>query len=115
MIAGQKGASIRQDVFGPVPKFILPFAGDNFSLHQVEIGAESNPSQGNDDAQIFKPFEFALQKRSAADQFLGPRFVLGRYAAGGVGDVEIRQHLPIFASSRSVAATRIRFHATQGT
>src|SRR5208337_1115860 len=76
-------------------------AGDQLSSQQVvEIGLESDSSQSYDDAQIFESFDFALQKRSAVDQFLGQRLVAGRRTAGGGGYVETGQHLAIVAGGR---------------
>src|ERR1700675_88152 len=83
-------------------EFVLPLARDQLSsLQVVEIGLESDSSQSNDDAQIFQPFEFALQIRSAVSQFLGQRLVVRRRATGGGGYIETSQHLSIVTSGRS--------------
>src|SRR6266404_10003368 len=96
MVGRQEDASIGQDVFRAVAKFVPPLAGDQLSsLQVVEIGFESDSSQGNDDPQIFQPFEFAFQERSAVGQFLGQRLVGGRRAARGGGDVKTVQNKPV--------------------
>ncbi len=59
-------------------EFILALAGDQFSsLQIVEIGFESDSSQGNDDAQIFQSFE--LHEVAGG--------VAGKGAAGAIGAV----------------------------
>ncbi len=79
---------------------ILPLADDQFSSLQIfEIGVESDSSQSNDDAQVSKSLDFALQKRSAVGQFLGQRLVVWRRAASGGGDVKIAQNKPIASVS----------------
>src|SRR5450631_480244 len=101
MVRSQEDASVRQDVFGAVAEFILALAGDQLSsLQVVEIGFEADPSQGNDDAQIFEFFEFACEKGRAVGQFLRQMLVVGRGAADSSGDIEPGEHLAIVASGR---------------
>src|SRR6266852_9988943 len=91
-------------------EFILALAGDQFSsLQIVEIGFESDSSQGNDDAQIFQSFEFAFQIRSAVGQFLGQRLVARRRAASGGSDVEIGQNKPVVTVGRRRLTSKSRF------
>src|SRR5260370_40117059 len=90
--------------------FIRALAGEQFSsLQIVEIGFESDSSQGNDDAQIFQSFEFAFQIRSAVGQFLGQRLVARRRAASGGSDVEIGQNKPVVTGGRRRLPSKARF------
>src|ERR1700675_3052549 len=101
MVGRQKNALIGHYVFGAVAEFVLPLTNNQLSsLQVVEIGFESDSPQSNDDAQIFQPFEFALQIRSAVGQFHGQRLVIRRRAAGGGSDIKTGQHLAIVAGSR---------------
>ena len=98
MIGRQQDASIGKHVFGAVVEFVLALARNQLSsLQIVEIGVESDSSQGDDDPQILEPFQFAFEKRSALGQFLGQRFVIRRRATGRGGDVETRERLAIVA------------------
>src|SRR5258708_40179308 len=90
-----------QGVFSSVAEFILPFTGDHFSsLQVIEIGLEPDSPQSNDNAQIFQPFEFALQKRSAVGQFGGQRLFAGRRTAGGGGYLKIVKNKPLVRNRR---------------
>src|SRR5260221_8613980 len=90
-----------QGVFSSVAEFILPFTGDHFSsLQVIEIGLEPDSPQSNDNAQIFQPFEFALQKRSAVGQFGGLRLVGGGRTAGGRGYLKIGKENPLVRIAR---------------
>src|SRR5260370_30064913 len=90
-------------------EFMLSLANDQFpSLQVVEIGFESDSSEGNDDAQIFQSFQFALQKGSAVGQFLGQRLVARRRAASGGRDVEIGQNKPVVTVDRRRLTSKSR-------
>src|SRR5260370_23875908 len=91
-------------------EFILALAGDQFSsLQIVEIGFESDSSQGNDDAQIFQSFELAFEIWSAVGQFLGQGLVARRGAASGGSDVESGQSKPVVTGGRRRLTSKPRF------
>src|SRR5260370_41889995 len=91
-------------------EFILSLANDQFpSLQVVEIGFESDSSQGNDDAQIFQSFELAFEIWSAVGQFLGQRLVARRRAASGGSGVEIGQNKPVVTVGRRRLTSKSRF------
>src|SRR5258708_32886206 len=104
-----------QGVFSSVAEFILPFTGDHFSsLQVIEIGLEPDSPQSNDNAQIFQPFEFALQKRSAVGQFGGQRPVAGRRTAGGGGYIKIVKNKPGVRIGRRRLTSEPRFGGDRG-
>ncbi len=73
------------------------------ALQVVEIGFESNPSQGHYHFHILEPVHFAIEIRRAIGQFLRQRLVVGRRAADRGGDVEVLQ----FESVRAVRGRRL--------
>ena len=74
-------------------KRVVALPGNQLSaLQVVQIRFKSDSSQRHNHPQVLQSLQFTFEVRSAVGKFLGQRLVVGRGAARGGGDVEVREH-----------------------
>lgn len=110
MVGAEQNEFIGDLDFGAVTEFGPRFElGKSNGAKRVESGVESDFAKANHDAEPRQKLQFAVQIGAAVEQFGGERFVVGRRAVRGGGDVAVDQFQTIVFEKRGGLAAKSGF------